>query len=286
MDKQPIIDAHMHAVPARLSPDGKPLQHPVTGETSAITSDEELIQSTLAAMDEHNIIRGFLSETLDMVYRWVEAAPKRFIPSPSIYRVAPGEWNPAIDLLRAEFRAGRISAVGEIASQYFGVPAHDPQLEPYFALAEELDVPVLVHSCGGGAFIPSFRCSLGNPLLLEEVIVKHPKLRLWVENAGYPFLSEITALMLQYPQIYADVSTITWDIPREAFHDYLQSLMRLAYPRSNNPVGKRLMFGTDFMGWPSVIGAAVESIESADFLTEGQKRDLFYNNAAQFFRLD
>jgi hypothetical protein len=237
-------------------------------------------------MDEHNVVRGFLCGNLDMVYRWVEVAPKRFMPSPEIWRLATGEWTPAIDLLRAGYRAGRISAVGEIVSQSHGVPANDPQLEPYFALAEELDVPVLVHSCGIGAPEPGFRCSLGNPLLLEEVIVKHPKLRLWVENAGYPFLSEITALMLQYPQIYADVSTITWIIPREAFHDYLQSLMRLATPGANNPVGKRLMFGTDFYGWPNIIGAAVESIESAGFLTEEQKRDLFYNNAAQFFRLD
>jgi predicted TIM-barrel fold metal-dependent hydrolase len=30
---------------------------------------------------------------------------------------------------------------------------------------------------------------------------------------------------------------------------------------------------------------AVESIESADFLTPEQKRDIFYSNAIRFFRL-
>jgi hypothetical protein len=31
---------------------------------------------------------------------------------------------------------------------------------------------------------------------------------------------------------------------------------------------------------------AIEGIESASFLTEEQKRDIFYNNAVRFFRLD
>jgi predicted TIM-barrel fold metal-dependent hydrolase len=40
------------------------------------------------------------------------------------------------------------------------------------------------------------------------------------------------------------------------------------------------------MIWPETIGLAIETIESADFLTDEQKRDIFYNNAARFLRLD
>ena len=39
------------------------------------------------------------------------------------------------------------------------------------------------------------------------------------------------------------------------------------------------------MLWPETIGMAIEAIESADFLTEEQKRDIFYNNAAGFLGL-
>jgi predicted TIM-barrel fold metal-dependent hydrolase len=45
------------------------------------------------------------------------------------------------------------------------------------------------------------------------------------------------------------------------------------------------MFGSDNMYWPESIRLAVESIESADFLTPEQNRDIFYNNAAKFLRL-
>ena len=33
------------------------------------------------------------------------------------------------------------------------------------------------------------------------------------------------AMMYQYPQLYADVSTITWVIPRAAFHRYLETFI-------------------------------------------------------------
>ncbi len=45
------------------------------------------------------------------------------------------------------------------------------------------------------------------------------------------------------------------------------------------------MFGSDQMMWPEVIDIAIETIEAADFLTEEEKRDIFYNNAARFLRL-
>ena len=103
-------------------------------------------------------------------------------------------------------------------------------------------------------------------------MVRHPRLRIYVENAGNPFLDEMTALMRRYP-VHADLSTIT-RAPRGVFHDYLNALIRRG-------LGERLMFGTDGVPIPQ----AVEAIESASFLTDEQKRDIFYNNAARFLRL-
>ena len=41
--------------------------------------------------------------------------------------------------------AGRLMALGEIGAQYEGIAPNDPRLEPIFALAEELDIPVSIH---------------------------------------------------------------------------------------------------------------------------------------------
>jgi uncharacterized protein len=45
------------------------------------------------------------------------------------------------------------------------------------------------------------------------------------------------------------------------------------------------MFGSDQMNWPGAITSCIEAIESADFLTADQKRDILYHNAARFLRL-
>jgi predicted TIM-barrel fold metal-dependent hydrolase len=169
--------------------------------------------------------------------------------------------------------------MGEIGSQLMGVAPNDPALEPYFALAEEFDVPVLIHTEGIGPPVPGFRSAAGRPLLLEEVLARHRKLRVFVENSGYPFLDEMIAMMYQYPQLYGDLSTITWVIPRPAFQRYVEALVSAG-------LGKRLMFGSDQMRWPEKIDEAINAIEKADFLTAEQKRDILYNNAARFLRLE
>jgi len=46
------------------------------------------------------------------------------------------------------------------------------------------------------------------------------------------------------------------------------------------------MYGSDQMIWPDAVGMGIEAIESAEFLSEDQKRDILYNNAVKFLRLE
>ncbi len=89
----------------------------------------------------------------------------------------------------------------------------------------------------------------------------------------------MTASLYRYPQVYGDLSTGTWIYPRETFYAYLKGLMDAG-------LGKRLMFGSDQMQWPEAIDDAVDAIQSAPFLSEEQKRDIFYNNAARFLHME
>ena len=249
-DRLPIIDMHMH-------PGGT-------------------VTLTVAAMERYNIVLGFLSgDSLDDVFEWVEALPGRFIASPIVRDPAD------VDLarLRREYEAGRFGGMGEIASQYNGIAADDPVLEPIFALADEFDVPTLIHSHGtGGPNSPEFRIEIGRPTRIEEVLVRHPALRIFIEASGFPFLESTIALMLHYPNVYGDLST--WKYTPEIFEWYLRRLLDAG-------LGSRLMFGSDVAeGRSEVIGESIEAIESISFLTQVQKRDIFCNNAARFLRLD
>jgi predicted TIM-barrel fold metal-dependent hydrolase len=278
--RPPIIDMHLHAdLPPYEIAAGTPAlcrPEPCQGEGQATAGHAETLEQTLRAVERYNIVKGVVSGLdLDVVARWVAARPDVFIGSPFLLK--PGDQD--VTRLRQAYMSGRLGAMGEIGTQLSGLAPNDPALEPYFALAEEFDVPVLIHSAGIGPYLPHFRSSAGSPLLLEDVLVRHPRLRLYVENTGYPYLDQMIAMMYQYPQLYGDVSTITWVIPRTAFYDYLKSLVAAG-------LGKRLMFGSDQMRWPEKIGAGIASIEEAPFLTEDQKRDILFNNAARFLRLD
>jgi predicted TIM-barrel fold metal-dependent hydrolase len=91
-------------------------------------------------------------------------------------------------------------------------------------------------------------------------------------------LDDLLAVLWTHPQLCVDVGAISFGIPRPAFHRYLRSLVEAGF-------GSRVMFGSDQMVWPEGLELAIQSIETAVFLTPEQKRDIFYNNAARFLRL-
>ncbi|GAB3665116.1 amidohydrolase family protein [Echinicola sediminis] len=274
-----IIDMHMHTGLPFEVPPGMPSicrPEPCEGDIQATTDPTELMKKTLEAMDLHQISKAFLSGVdWSAVQDWGKEAPDRFILAPFILNPTSAE----LEQLKQEYASGRFTGMGEIGAQLSGIAPSDPSLKPYFQLAEELELPVLIHTLGIGPHTPNFRSDLGSLLLLEDVLKAHPKLRIYVENAGFPYRDEMIAMMYQYPQLYADLSTITWVIPRSAFYDFLETLIEAG-------LGKRLMFGSDQMVWPEKIGVAIETIEQAPFLTDEQKQDIFYNNAARFLRLE
>lgn len=270
----PIIDVHLHAQEVIWMKTLPQLPGPTLGPKTQINDISELLPRTVEEMKKYNIVLGVLTEgNLDELYKWKEF-DSRFMLGAMVRD--PKAAN--LERITNDLKDGRLDVVGEIASQYYNYAANDPALDPFFALAEKFDVPVLIHCAGAGGG-PHFPIAKGNPLLVSEVIKRHPKLRIYIENAGWPFLEEIVALMYGYPNVYVDVSTITWIIPRNVFHNYLKDLIDAG-------LGKRIMFGSDQMIWPETIGMAIEAIESAEFLTEKQKRDIFYNNAVRFFGLE
>lgn len=300
----PIIDMHLHAMgAAELGPPGSSICAPyerwperdpgndigeyvgrVAGAPdckralTAPLTDEAIRTANVAELERLNII-GVASGPADQVERLHREAPNRIIPALSFGATDL----PPIAELRALHAAGRLEVMGEITAQYGGIAPDDPRLEPYYALAEELDIPVAIHLGPGPPGVayfasPAYRARFGDPLLLEDVLTRHPKLRLYAMHAGWPLADAMIALMYAHPQVYVDTGVIDYAFTRTDFHAYLKRLVDAGF-------GKRIMFGSDQMIWPQAIAAAVEGIDSAPFLSPEQKRDIFYNNAARFLRL-
>lgn len=191
--------------------------------------------------------------------------------------------NIPIDKLRKQYEEGKLKVLTELILQYSDIAPNDPEYDPYFALADELDLPVVLHIGiipPGIAYNdwPKHRARHGRPLLLEDVLVKYPNVRFDVAHAGWPMLDEMIALLHHHPQVYCDISVLNWFVPKKEFHHYLQMLVEAGF-------GDRVMYGSDQMFWPDAIPLSVEWVEEASFLSEEQRRDIFYNNAKRFLRL-
>ena len=304
----PIIDMHLHAhAVASYGPEPvanctaeEPVVYPGLDPRQPMTldralppcarpiysaaTDEDLLRETLAALERHNIVQAVTAGPLELVTSWHEAAPERIIPAISFLTGrASGTGAGDVKDFKRLIREGRIELFAEVGAQYEGLAPNDPSLDPYYALAEELDIPIGIHLGEGppGAvynFYPSYRVALGRPLLLEEVLIRHPKLRIYVMHAGWPFIEEMMAILYSHPQVYVDIAGENWGHPRKEFHRYLRQLVEAGF-------GKRILFGSDQMVWPQTIEVAIESIQSAEFLSLEQKQDIFYGNAARFLRL-
>jgi uncharacterized protein len=302
---QPIIDMHLHALPAdangppplgicapfpeyplaRFSEEwGKTFidwqkKPPCRDPVWSPRSDLELMQQTIATMNRRNIF-GVLSGKPDRVRQWSEAAPGRFIAGLQ-FQFGREAISPA--QLRDMYRAGQFAVLAEVTNQYVGIGPSDPQFEPYLAVAEELDIPVGIHVGIGPPGAPylgfhKYRAALHSPLSLEDALIRHPKLRLYIMHAGWPMVDDLLAVLWAHPQVYAELGGIVFALPRPELYRFLQRIVEAGF-------GKRIMFGSDQMVWPGVIERGIEAIESAPFLTKSQKRDLLYNNAARFLRL-
>ncbi|WEK01610.1 MAG: amidohydrolase family protein [Candidatus Sphingomonas phytovorans] len=283
---RPIIDVHMHAYPATTR-FPNPIVNPITGAKSPILNGADHLSACIAEMKRHNVVRGIVSggdgDRLRAAIDWHDRDPDRFVAGAGI-RGSEDTPLPSLDTLRKAFSGGRLHVLGEVTSQYAGLSLSDPTYEPYLALAEELDIPVALHTGTmpeGTTFDPCCRparARFGNPELVEEVLNRHPKLRLNLMHAGWPYLDDTMAMLMLYPNVNVDTGTLDWLMPRPHFHDYLHTLVNAGF-------GKRIMFGSDQMYWPDAIGLAIEGVETAAFLTEDQKRDIFYNNAVRFYKL-
>ncbi len=242
-------------------------------------TDEALMEETIDVMKRRNIY-GVLSGHPDLVATWMDAAPGRFFAGFS-FRLGKEGLSP--EALRALHADGRLEVLAEITNQYAGIAPDDERMEPYWALAEELDLPVGIHIGTGPPGViylgaAEYRARLHSALTLEDVLVRHPGLRVYIMHAGYPLLDDLLAVLYAHPQVYVDVGVIVFTQPRAAFYRFLRGIFEAGF-------GNRVMFGSDQMVWPGVIERSIAVIEEAPFLSEEQKRAILYDNAARFLRL-
>ena len=272
-----IIDVHVHSYTSDDYWGG--MQHP-TGIQSPKTAEEHL-QKTIAILDKHNIEFAVVSgTTMESVEKYV-SADARFIPG-----YMDDEELIPIDEFEKFIKEGKIKVFGELTGVYLGRTLNDPIYAPYLQLCEKYEIPVAYHTGGGPPMTPytccpKFRISLGDPLLVEDVLVKYPKLKVYLMHGGEVFFEHAIRMLSLYRHLYIDLGVLLWVDP--IVNDYAMRLLKLA---KNARVLDRVMFGSDQMVWPEAISESIAFLNGIDFLTEEEKKMILYDNAKTFLNLE
>ncbi len=146
---------------------------------------------------------------------------------------------------------------------------NDPRMYPLYAKAQELRVPVLVHT--GSSVFKGARIKYGDPLLLDDVAIDFPDLIILLAHSGRPFWYEQAFWMARrHKNVYMEVS----GLPAKKLLEY--------FPRLEI-IGHKVVYGSDWPGNPDLRRNA-EAICSLPISNE-TKQAILYDNAARILGL-
>jgi predicted TIM-barrel fold metal-dependent hydrolase len=116
----------------------------------------------------------------------------------------------------------------------FGIPINEREWWPFYAKCAELGVPVLFQVGHSAEFMPS---ACGRPILLDDIAIWFPELKLVGGHTGWPWVEELIAMAWKHPNVYIATSGHApkyWD----------PKLVQFLNSR-NRGIGK-VMWGTDY----------------------------------------
>lgn len=251
------------------------------GVMGAVNADVHRTAS-FAAFKKLNIVKAVVSGNPQSVDEWFEKDSNHIVIR-GILMFTPNDYGMDTVKLEQMIKDKKLEVFGEIAPYYGGTTLSDSIWQPYLRICEKYNIPVAVHTGGGDpggtySWSPKARLRLADPYLIEDVLVKYPKLRIYMmHGGGEDWPEHAIRLLAYYPQLYADLAVLLWVEPNT--QRYVKEFLRNA---KDAGYLDRIMFGSDQMIWPYAIEKSVRFLNSLNFLTKQDKEDIFYNNAAKF----
>jgi uncharacterized protein len=170
-------------------------------------------------------------------------------------------------------RGGGLGAPGGVKGIKFLPPyqqfwPNDARMYPLYGRAQDLGLPITFHT--GLSRFAGTRLKYGDPLLLDDVAVDFPRLRILLAHAGRgPWYDRAELLAKLHPHVYLDIA----GLPHRNLPRYLPDYRRLA---------DKIVFGSDFPGLASI----TENIEAIlELYPPDEARMVLWENGARLLGL-
>jgi predicted TIM-barrel fold metal-dependent hydrolase len=147
--------------------------------------------------------------------------------------------------------------------------ANDSRLYPLYAKAQELGIPVMIHT--GSSVFRGARLKYGDPLYMDDVAVDFPELTLLIVHSGRGFWYDRAYFLAKlHTNVYMEIS----GLPPQKLLDYFPELERVA---------DKVIFGSDWPGMPH-IKRNIEMIRGLPLSVEAKEK-ILGGNAARILGL-
>lgn len=280
----PVFDAHVHIAPwDQLHAPALELIRKSQPKADEVTRYQKDPREFLRLMDRDDVERvclinyvapevmGFTKQVNRWVHAYARAAPDRFVSVGGLHPADVEQPQKEVDELLSKFevRAVKLHPPHQLFYPNDFRVGHSA-LSILYEACQEQRVPIIVHT--GTSIFPGALNKYGDPMALDEVAVRFPKLKIILAHGGRPLWMETAWFLIRrHPNVYIDVS----GIPPKSLLDY--------FPRLESQAEK-FLFGSD---WP---GPQVLSIRSnADALAalplaSSTKRKILSANARKLWK--
>lgn len=188
--------------------------------------------------------------------------------------VDPNKGDVALEELRHAVRALGLRGLNLQCFEH-KLAINDPKMYPLYRACVELDIPVNVH-CGIN-FSTDCLMEYGRPLLLDEVLVNVPGLRVVASPPGWPWVHELIGVAWRHRNLRIAVSAVRpkyLTVPGSGYEPLIQY--------GNTVLQDQMLFGTSYPMQP--IERAVAEVLALP-LKDAVKEKWLYVNAAKFLGL-
>jgi uncharacterized protein len=183
----------------------------------------------------------------------------------------------AVDELRGFLERGQIKGLKLYPGYEPFYPA-DPKLAPVYALAEEFDVPVMIHT--GDTYNPRGKVKFAHPLHVDDVAVDYPNVKFVICHLGNPWLRDCMEVIYKNANCWADISGLVLGDFSDRFESYMRRQLQEMMIWGVNP--RKVLFGTD---WPiSTMESYVAFMDELKMPAEDRRR-MMSENAAELFKI-
>ncbi len=204
-----VIDAHMHIGKEELL--SADIVDFMKSKGSWKNIENKIsVEGILAALDKADIDKGVIfpltfmppdgqwQKMNDLTASYVEAHPDRFI---GYGIINPLEIDASVKELERCFDTLEFYGIKLHPSMQEFYP-HEENLYPIYELCQEKGKVVLFHT---GASVASHSDKYSHPILLDEIAVRFPALKMIIAHAGRPYYQDAALLVRKHKNVYIDI---------------------------------------------------------------------------------